>query len=272
MLQRIAAVQMSSTPDVAINLQQAKHFIIQAVQDGAELVVLPENFAFLGKDPKDKIKHKEAFGSGPIQDFLGQMAIDSNVWIVGGTIPIAVPHHEEKVYASSLAFNNKGECVARYDKIHLFDIELREHQEIHQESQTIHYGEHVSVFDTPLGKCGIAVCYDIRFPELFRTMQAKGAEIILLPAAFTVPTGKAHWEVLLRARAIENQVYIVASAQTGVHLNGRRTYGHSMIVNPWGDIKASLTKEEGVVCADIDLNFLHQLRHDFPVLLHKKIH
>ncbi len=270
MRHRIAAIQMCSTDNVATNLAQAKQYIQQAVEDGARLIVLPENFAIMGLHPEDKVKYKEVFGQGMIQDFLHQQASQNNVWIVGGTLPLAVPQYDEKVYASSLVFNDVGECVARYDKIHLFDIALHAEKEIHQESQTISPGQNIIVFDSPLGKCGLAICYDIRFPELFRAMQEKGAELIVLPSAFTVPTGKAHWDILIRARAIENQVYMIAAAQTGVHANQRKTYGHSMIVNPWGSVSAVLKDDRGVVCADIDLKFLHQLRRDFPVLNHKK--
>lgn len=268
---RVAAIQMCSTDNVAANLAQAKEYIKQAAVDGAKLIILPENFAIMGLHPNDKVKCKEAFGHGMIQDFLHEEASRNGIWIVGGTIPLAVPQYDEKVYASSLVFNPAGACVARYDKIHLFDIALHAEKEIHQESQTIFPGQSVVVFDSPFGKCGLAVCYDIRFPELFRAMQEKGAELIVLPSAFTVPTGKAHWDALIRARAIENQVYMIAAAQAGVHANQRKTYGHSMIVNPWGDVSAVLEDAQGIVCADIDLEFLYQLRRDFPVLSHKKL-
>lgn len=271
MVYRVAAIQMCSTDNVSDNLTQAKQYIQQAVDDGAKLIVLPENFAMMGLDPKDNLKYKEVFGHGMIQDFLRHAASHNGIWVVGGTIPIAIPEYAEKVYASSLVFNSQGECVARYDKIHLFDIALHAEQEIHNESQTIYPGQNIVVFDSPFGKCGLAICYDIRFPELFRAMQEKGVEIIVLPSAFTVPTGKAHWDILIRARAIENQAYLIAAAQTGVHTNQRKTYGHSMIVNPWGDVIAILTHAKGFVCADIDLHYLHQLRRDFPVLKHKII-
>lgn len=268
---RVAAIQMCSTDNVAANLSQAKSYIQQAVDEGAKLIVLPENFAIMGLHPEDKVKCKETFGYGMIQDFLRDEASQKGVWIVGGTISLAVPEHDKKVYASSLVFNALGECVARYDKIHLFDVALHAEKEIHQESQTICPGHDTVVFDSPFGKCGLAICYDIRFPELFRVMQEKGVELIVLPSAFTVPTGKAHWDVLIRARAIENQVYMIAAAQTGVHANQRKTYGHSMIVNPWGIVSAVLEDKVGVICADIDLGFLHQLRRDFPALNHRKL-
>ncbi len=265
----LAAIQMCSTDDVAYNLEQARRFIQQAADAGAKLVVLPENFSFMGS-PQNKINHKEVFGYGTVQDFLSHEAKQKSVWIVGGTIPLAVADHNNKVYAATLVFNASGECVARYNKIHLFDVTLPNEEEVHQESQIIYPGQDIIVFDSPLGKCGLAICYDLRFPEFFRAMQEKGAEFIALPSAFTVPTGAAHWEVLIRARAIENQVYMIAAAQTGIHANQRRTYGHSMIVNPWGDVSAALAKETGIVCSDIDLEFLHQLRRKFPVLTHRK--
>ena len=183
---------------------------------------------------------------------------------------IAVPHNRDKVYAACLVFDDKGQCVARYHKIHLFDVELPSHNERYDESKNIEPGDDIVVIETPLGKLGLAVCYDLRFPELFRMMQTKGVEIIALPAAFTLITGLVHWDVLVRARAIENQAYVIAAAQTGLHSNNRKTYGHSMIVNPWGEVKVVLKEGVDEVAADIDLHFLHQLRKDFPVLKHRR--
>lgn len=270
MLYRVAGIQMTSTQDVAANLLEAKKLIQQAVDDEAKLVVLPEMFALMSLDQMDKVKHREEFGHGLIQDFLRKEAAHYGVWIVGGTIPLVNPENHEKVFAACLVFNDKGHCVARYDKIHLFDVELREDKEKYHESQTTTSGREVVVVDTPFGKLGLAVCYDVRFPEIFRMMQIKGAEIIAMPAAFTAPTGLAHWDVLVRARAIENQVYMIAAAQTGVHPNGRKTYGHTMIVNPWGEVEATLPEKIGVLTTDVDLKFLHQLRGDFPVLKHRR--
>lgn len=270
MLYRAAAIQMTSAQDVLINLDQAKHYIRLAVQDGAKLIVLPEMFAIMGLDQADKLKYKEEFGHGLIQDFLKKEAAHYGIWIIGGTIPLVAPEHHDKVFAACLVFDDKGDIVARYDKIHLFDVNLRENQETYNESKTIVPGKEIVVVDSPFGKLGLAVCYDIRFPEMFRNMQSKNAEVIALPAAFTVPTGLAHWDVLVRARAIENQTYIIAAAQTGLHPNARKTYGHSMIVNPWGQVKATLPDATGAVVSDIDLPFLHQLRGDFPVLKHRK--
>lgn len=270
MIHRVACIQMTSTADVTENLSEAKNLIQRASEEGAKLVVLPENFAIMGVDPKDKVKYKEEFGHGPIQDFLKNEAVHYGIWIVGGTIPLASPVNQDKVYASCLVYDNQGQCAGRYDKIHLFDVKIRAAEESHNESNTILPGKDVVVIDTPFGKLGLAVCYDLRFPELFRLMQTMGAEIIALPAAFTQVTGMAHWDILIRARAIENQIYMVAAAQTGEHANHRKTYGHSMIVNPWGEVKASLPVAVGTLAADIDLAFLHQLRGDFPVLQHRK--
>jgi predicted amidohydrolase len=270
MLNRVAAIQMTSAHDVGQNLLSAEKLIQRAVDEGAKLVVLPEMFAIMGLDQMDKVKYRETMGHGRIQDFLRDQAIKHKIFLVGGTIPIATDN-SNKVYASCLVFNDQGQCIARYNKIHLFDVEIPEHKEKYSESHTTLPGGKIVVMDTPFGKLGLAVCYDIRFPELFRMMHIRSVEVIAFPAAFTFTTGSAHWDILVRARAIENQVYIIAAAQTGAHSNSRKTYGHSMIVNPWGDIQATLPAEEGVVIADIDLNSLHQLRGDFPTLKHRKL-
>jgi predicted amidohydrolase len=267
---RVACVQMTSHFNVAENLVMVKEFIRQAVEEGAELIVLPEMFAVMGLDQMDKVKYSEAYGHGPIQDFLKEQAATNRVWIVGGTIPIAVENDKNKVYAACLVWNDKGECAGRYDKIHLFDVSLKSGQEVYSESKTTQHGEKVIVVPTPFGKLGLAVCYDIRFPELFRQMQKQGAEIIALPSAFTYTTGSVHWEVLVRARAIENLCYVLAACQTGTHPNGRRTYGYSMIVNPWGEVKACLPEKTGVVVADIFLEELKEIRKNFPALDHRK--
>lgn len=270
MLYRASAIQMTSTQNVSDNLAMAKKLIEEAVNDEAKLLVLPENFGLMGMDQRDKVKYREEFGHGLMQDFLSEQAAHYGIWIIGGTIPIAVPEVHEKVYSACLVFNDKGECVVRYDKIHLFDVEFRDKKESYNESNTIVSGEKIVVIDSPFGKLGIAICYDVRFPEIFRKMQQAGAEIIALPSAFTLITGLVHWDILVRARAIENQVYMIAAAQTGLHANQRKTYGHSMIVNPWGDVKAVLADGVDVVTADVDMHFLHQLRKDFPVLQHRR--
>lgn len=268
---QFACIQMTSTGDVAENLSVAKKFIQQAAAEKARLVVLPEMFALIAMEPMDKIKMREEFGLGPIQEFLSEQAAQHKIWIVGGTIPIAVSNNKNKARAGCLVFDDKGKCVGRYDKIHLFDASLQAGKEVYSESNIIESGDKIVVVSTPFGKLGLAVCYDVRFPELFREMLSKGVEIIALPSAFTYTTGAAHWNVLVRARAIENLSYIVAGCQTGTHSNGRKTYGHSMLVNPWGEVLASLPEKQGVVVGEIDLDYLHKIRKEFPALLHRKI-
>jgi predicted amidohydrolase len=271
MSNRVAAIQMTSSHDVAENLVTAEKLIHQAVDEGAKLVVLPEMFAIMGLDQTDKVKYREAIGRGLIQDFLHNQALKHHIFLVGGTIPISAADDCNKVYASCLVLNDQGQRIGRYDKIHLFDAAIPEKNEKYSESQTTLPGNDIVVVDTPIGKLGLAVCYDVRFPELYRMMHIRGVEIIALPAAFTYTTGLAHWDILVRARAIENQVYIIAAAQTGAHSNTRRTYGHSMIVSPWGNVQAVLPDGEGVVVEAIDLNYMHQLRGDFPALKHRKL-
>ena len=270
MVNRVAAIQMASGPNVNANLLEADRLIAQAVDAGAKLIVLPENFALMGMDEYDKVKNREADGKGVIQEFLAEQASRHGIWLVGGAIPLA-GHEADKVNAACLVFDDKGERVARYDKIHLFDVTLPEISENYTESETIEPGQEVVVIDTPFGKLGLAVCYDLRFPELFRQMLQEGVEIIALPSSFTAITGKAHWETLVRARAIENLSYVIASAQGGYHANGRETYGHSMIVDPWGLMLDHLSQGSGVVVANIDLERLRDIRRSFPALEHRKI-
>ncbi|MCW8827919.1 MAG: carbon-nitrogen hydrolase family protein [Gammaproteobacteria bacterium] len=269
-MSRVAAVQMASGPNVNANLLEAARLIKQAAEGGAKLVVLPENFAIMGMTEYDKVKIREADGSGPIQDFLAEQAARYDIWLVGGTIPLSA-HDPDRINAACLVFDDKGNRVARYDKIHLFDVQITESNERYNESETIEPGNRIAVLDTPFGKLGLAVCYDLRFPGLFRRMSEEGAELFALPAAFTAITGKAHWDTLVRARAIENMCYMIAAAQGGYHANGRETYGHSMIVDPWGVALDSLSRGSGVVVADIDLGRLHDMRRSFPVLEHRKI-
>jgi nitrilase len=264
----IAALQMASGPQVQANLMEAGRLIKEAVGRGAEMVVLPENFPIMGLHETDKIKAAENFGAGPIQSFLAQQAKKYGVWIVAGTIPLRSAD-PARVYAASLLYDAKGDVVARYDKIHMFDVTLSENQEVYTESDTIMPGREPVVVDTPFGRVGMSVCYDLRFPELYRRLSEKGAQILVIPSAFTELTGKAHWEVLLRARAIENLCYVVAPGQGGYHVNGRTTYGHSMIVDYWGRVRGMLDKGTGVVMADIDLAALEQTRKTFPVLSHR---
>ena len=266
---KVAAIQMNSTANLAENLQTAKRLITQAAQQGAQLIVLPEMFPLMGAAETDKLKIKEPLEDGPIQDFLEEQARSNKVWLVSGTIPLMSPA-QNRAYAACLVFNDQGEIVGRYDKMHLFDVVISD-KEIYQESNTVMPGEAVTVINTPFGKLGLAVCYDIRFPELFRQMFNRGAEIFAIPAAFTVKTGQAHWELLVRARAVENFSYVIGAAQTGQHANGRSTYGHSLIVDPWGEIKAALHAGEGVIVADINLEYLHQIRKNIPIKEHQRI-
>ena len=267
---KIAAIQMASGTNVSANLIEVSRQIVSAAQDGAKLIVLPENFAIMGMDDADQVKIAENEGSGQIQDFLSEQAKKNNVWLIAGTIPLK-SNNENKVYAACLVYNEKGEQISRYDKIHLFDVHLEITSETYKESETIEAGNKVVVVDTPFGKIGLAICYDLRFPELFRQLVLQGAEIIVVPSAFTAITGKAHWEVLLRARAIENLCYVVASAQGGYHVNGRETHGNSMIIDPWGTILDRLPDGSGYVAADIDIENINKIRQSFPVLEHRKI-
>jgi len=266
----VAAVQMASGPNVKANLEEAEKLIKTAVQQEAKLVVLPENFAIMGMTEVDKVAIAETAGEGPIQQFLSQQASKHGVWIVGGTIPVE-SSVTGKVYSTSLLYNDSGDMVARYDKIHLFDVMLEDSNESYNESETIESGNDVVVVDTPFGKLGMAICYDLRFPELFRAMADVGMEICVLPSAFTNLTGRAHWESLLRARAIENLCYIIAPDQGGYHKNGRETYGDSMIVDPWGVVLNRLPHGTGVVVSDVDLEKLRNTRQNFPALKHKRL-
>ena len=265
-----AVIQMTSAPDVQQNMHTAFALLQQAAQRGAKLAALPENFLLMGMTEQDKFSIAEDEGQGPIQAWLAQTARQLNLWIVAGTIPLKVPN-ESRLAAACMVVNAQGEVVTRYDKIHLFDVEVDDATGRYRESATLRPGQAAVLLDTPIGKVGLAICYDMRFPELFRQMSAQGAEVFIVPAAFTVPTGRAHWDVLLRARAIENLCYVLAPAQTGVHANGRETYGHSMIVHPWGEVMACQECDVGVLTAEIDLNQLHQHRRKFPVLTHRRL-
>jgi len=261
---------MASGSNVSANLVEVEREIRNASQAGARLVVLPENFSIMGHKDAEQLDVAEAEGSGPVQHFLSEQAKKYNIWLIAGTIPIK-SDNEKKVYAACLVYNNQGQFIKRYNKIHLFDVYLESHGERYIESETFESGEEVVVVETPFGKVGLAICYDLRFPELFRKLVQMGAEIIVVPSAFTAVTGKAHWEVLLRARAIENLCYIIAPNQGGYHVNGRETYGHSMIVDPWGGILDILPQGAGCVIADIDIGNVKKLRKNFPVLGHRKI-
>jgi nitrilase len=265
---RVAAVQMVSGTQVEPNLRAAGGLIAEAAGRGAHLVVLPEYFCLMGQKDRDKVAVRETEGSGPIQDFLAGQAQRHGIWLVGGTLPLAAPDPDH-VYNSTLVFDPRGRRVARYDKIHLFSF--RQGEESYDESRTIVPGAEPVSFDCTVGpttlRVGLSVCYDLRFPELYRCLT--GADLIVVPAAFTATTGKAHWEALLRARAIENLCYVLSSAQGGRHENGRSTFGHSMLVDPWGEVLAVQPAEAGVVVGDIDLGKIARCRASLPALAHR---
>lgn len=269
-MSQIAAIQMASGPNVNSNLIEAARLIGDAVKAGAEMIVLPENFGFLGQSEADKFAHVEDDGQGPMQDFLADQAKKHAVWIVGGTVPMR-GEDEKRVRQVCLLFNEQGERVARYDKIHLFDVHITATDENYNESETIEPGDEVVVVDTPFGKLGIAICYDLRFPELFRRMLDGGVELIALPSAFTAITGKAHWESLVRARAIENLSYFIAADQGGYHVNGRETHGDSMIVDPWGQVLDRLPSGSGYIIAEVDQAHVAKVRSNFPATSHRRI-
>lgn len=267
---KVAAIQMASGSNVSANLLEAERLVNEAVDNGAQLVVLPENFAFMGKTDSELSNLKETDGTGPLQEFLSQLAKKHGIWLIGGTIPLeATDNH--KVRASCLMFDHLGKRISRYDKIHMFDVNLMEADEHYIESDAIEPGNQALVVDTPFGKIGFAICYDLRFPELFRKMIDAGSEIFVLPAAFTAITGKAHWEALIRSRAIENVSYIIAAAQGGYHISGRETHGQSMIVDPWGTILSQASGGSNVVMATIDQEYLASVRRNFPCINHRKL-
>lgn len=259
---QVSAVQMVSGLSVQTNLEQAARWIAQAAASGAQLVVLPEYFCFLGRHAGDKLALAETPGEGPIQSFLSAQAQLHHIWLVGGTLPMKSPD-VGRVYNSCLVYDPQGMVCARYDKIHLFGF--RRGSEAYDESIFVRPGDGApQVFDVPFGRVALAVCYDLRFPELFR---AQGAvDLIVLPAAFTYTTGSVHWEILLRARAIENQCYVLASAQGGVHENGRRTWGHSMLVDPWGQMLSCVPQGSGLAEGRLDLTRLQVVREELPAL------
>jgi deaminated glutathione amidase len=265
---QVAALQMTSSADVRANLAVAGELLEAAASSGAVLAVLPENFAFMGLRDADKRTVAEPQGRGPIQDFLAETARRLHLWIVGGTVPLQRAP-EERVAAASLLFNSEGRLVARYDKIHLFDVDIPGRQEHYLESANIAPGRETVVVDTPAGKLGLTVCYDVRFPELFRRLSSAGAQLFSVPSAFTAPTGRAHWETLLRARAIENLCYVIAPAQAGIHQSGRETYGDTLIVDYWGRVLGRKPRGQGIVVHDIDLARQTEARASFPALDHR---
>jgi len=268
---KVAALQMVSTPDVDQNLECARQLLEQARAAGAELAALPEYFCAMGLRDTDKLGYMEAFGSGPIQQFLAQSARELGLWIVGGTLPLQADDVQH-VRNATLVFSPAGECVSRYDKIHLFRYDNG--RERYDEAQVIAAGQvpvHVDITDRSgaMWRLGLSICYDLRFPELYRAHARQGCDLLLVPSAFTHTTGEAHWEVLLRARAIENQAYVLAPAQGGRHSNGRHTWGRSMLIDPWGQVLGVQEQGAGVVLADLERGRLAQVRAQLPALQHR---
>lgn len=264
---RVAALQMVSAPELAPNLAAAGRLVAAAAGAGARLVALPENFYIIGRHESDKVKLAEPDGAGPIQEFLAHAARENRVWLVGGTAPLAT-RDPQRIRSACLVYDDTGKRVARYDKMHLF--RFIEGAERYDETRTLEGGERPVALDSPFGRLALSVCYDVRYPELYRSLGAFDA--MFVPSAFTVPTGAAHWETLLRARAIENQAYVVAPAQGGMHASGRRTYGHSMIVDPWGEVLASRVEGEGVVLAEMDLARIREVQSKLPANANRRMH
>ena len=271
----VAAIQLNTSADLAENLASARHWLGEAAAAGAKFAALPENFAFMGVRETDKLALAESDGGGPIQDFLAQTARELGITVLAGTVPVAVPSDDSRVYAASLVYSAAGRRIARYDKIHLFDVDVDrgDRVEHYRESRTIAAGEPAYVVvPTAIGALGLTVCYDLRFPELYRALAQRGAELLCVPAAFTYQTGEAHWEPLLLARAIENQCFVLAPGQCGTHATGRKTWGHSMIIDPWGVILAERTEPTpGVVLAELDFDRLRQVRTTLPALKHRRL-
>jgi len=267
---KVAAIQMTSGHIVADNLTAAGELLLEAKDAGADIACLPENFCFIGLKDADKLAVAEADGSGVVQQFLSDTARRLKMWILGGTIVLR-GDTPSRVANSSLLIDAAGKRVARYDKIHLFDVTIPGRNEQYLESSHVMPGREPVLADTPVGRLGMSVCYDMRFPELYRELVAQGAERLAMPAAFTVPTGRAHWETLLRARAIENLCYVVAPAQSGTHSSGRETYGDSLIVDYWGQVLSRLAKGTGVITADIDLAKQAESRVRFPALANRQL-
>lgn len=271
-MSRAAAIQMTSGADVAANLASARTLLEAARARGAEVAALPENFALMGRSDADKLAIAEALDDGPIQAFLAQTARELGMWIIAGTIPLQSQDPAARVSAACLVFDAHGARVARYDKIHLFDVDVADRQGRYRESATIVPGQQPVIVDTPIGRVGLAVCYDVRFPELFRLLLGQGAEVLCLPSAFTVPTGRAHWNLLVRARAVENLCYLLAPAQAGMHDNGRETWGETLIVDPWGEVLEQVAQPmPGVAVAQIDRTLQKELRARFPALAHRRL-
>ena len=272
---KIAAVQMVSTPRVTTNLETARRLVARAADEGAQIVVLPEYFCFMGASDRDKLAIAEAPGTGPIQRMLAETAREHRVWLIGGTLPLTLDDGGAKdgvavdrVMNADLVFSPRGELAARYDKMHLFAYDNG--SERYDEGRTLRAGSTPVAFDADGVRVGLSVCYDLRFPELYRALMRPPCDLLSVPSAFTYTTGAAHWEVLLRARAIENQCYVVAAAQGGTHENGRRTFGHSLVIDPWGEVVACLDEGEGVVVAELQRERIDSVRRQLPALEHRR--
>jgi len=278
-----SVVQMNSQDNIIDNLEVVTDMILKAAEAGSQFVLLPENFAFIGGTDDQKFAISEIAGSGLIQDTIAALAQKHNIWILAGTIRIKCnekdkiadnPENKNKVYAASMLYDNNGTMVCRYDKIHLFDVSIKnqDNVESYRESDTIIAGHHPKIYKAPFGTIGFSVCYDVRFPELYRTYCAEGVDIITVPSAFVYETGRAHWHVLNRARAIENQAFVLSANQCGEHPGNRKTYGHSIIVNPWGEIiSEQIDDKAGLITANLNLPAMHKLRSSFPVTKHRKL-
>jgi deaminated glutathione amidase len=265
---KIAAVQMVSTPEVDRNLAAASHLVAQAAEAGARLVALPEYFCLMGQRDDDKLAIAEADGDGPIQAFLAETARRHGIWLIGGTLPIRA-QAADRVRNACCVYSPTGERVARYDKIHLFAFDNG--RERYDEGRVLEAGNEPVAFDAEGFRVGLSVCYDLRFPELYRALMQPACDLLVVPAAFTYTTGQAHWELLLRARAVENQCHVLASAQGGLHENGRRTWGHSMVIDPWGELLAVQAEGPGIAVADAALDRRNAVREQLPALAHRRL-
>lgn len=266
---RAAAIQMCSGGNVSANLETIDGLLEEAASQGVVIAFLPENFAIMGVRDEDKVDHAEDPGGGPIQDFLADAARRYKLWIVAGSLPLKSPQ-EGKCYGASIVYDSDGTASSVYRKIHLFDVDLPGGDEQYRESATMAAGDEVVAVSSPLGRLGLSICYDLRFPEHYRRLVDDGATVFSIPAAFTASTGKAHWRTLLRARAIENLAYVIAAGQHGSHPNGRETFGHSSIIDPWGQVIAERESGDGIVIADVDPELPRELRVKFPVLEHRR--
>ncbi|HIF18288.1 MAG TPA: carbon-nitrogen hydrolase family protein [Cycloclasticus sp.] len=266
----VAAIQMVSSDQLAENLAVVEKRVVDAVTRGAKLLVLPENFALMASKYKQLLSIAEPLGVGPIQDFLSKLSRRHACWIVAGSMPIRTAD-KNKVYASCLVYNEYGEQVAHYHKVHLFDADIADEKGSYRESDRFLAGDKTVVVETPFGVLGLSICYDLRFPELYRELLDKGAEVVVAPSAFTALTGRAHWSLLCRARAVENACYLIAANQGGVHANGRSTYGHSMIVDPWGNVLSELELGEGICTATLNQSELKKVRTSLPAIQHRQL-